>query len=345
MSNIYTGYSGIIWQTVYKAMQYYSEQLAILLATQSGTTNSAQMYQLSSGMLATLLNGVQAINANTLANAWTLEHDNLQTIQGLPISIDNATRTIFNARVSAYEAALPSLQALIPQPPYENSGVISSGQSVIPTTNLLDYFEAFEFETPPNDLTQDSFIGQTAAVATAMQTVATAILALQGDAGLTQSYDTAQLEQYGATLATDIIQDFTSGPGTYSLQSAIGYFAIGESPLGEEFSSGPLTFSLESAIGYFVIGVSPIGEGFTATWNQIVSLPAMAAVGSVLANAPYLQINQQQQAIRNAMLNLAAQIETLILSLRQPLSSQVNLTRLRVGESSHGCRCQNHREL
>lgn len=69
------------------------------------------------------------------------------------------------------------------------------------------------------------------------------------------------------------------------------------------------------------------------SWNQAVTMPTLLLCSDVLNGAGYTLQLQQQAVLRYAMLNTANSIATLLLSLRQPLTSQVNLTTLRVNET------------
>jgi phage baseplate assembly protein W len=311
MAQFFTGYSGLVWQTVYQTLAFYTEQLEILLNNSTSTTNSAAIVQLSEGMLSTLLNAAQAINADALASAWEAEFTNLEAIQALPLILDQPTTDIFNNRVAAYGSALPTLVGMIPQPPFNAPSVVSQGLSSIPYINLLDLFSTFDVETPPPGLSPDSFTATALSIAIAMQNVANAISLYQGR-NITQLYDVAQRESFAAAFAANIIASFTSGP-------------IAGVPGDEGIGS--------SAIGEFIIGISPIAGALQPQWNQIATLPAMTIVGAILSSAPYLFANQQQAVIRNTMLTFASQIEVLLLTLRQPNFTQVNLTTLRVNET------------
>lgn len=304
---IFIGYSGIVWNTVYRTLAYFTDQLSTMLG--AAEVDSSAIALLSEGMLSTLLNATQAINADALATAWSEELTNLEGIQALPLVLDATTAQYFNARVGSYGSALPSLIALIPQPPFSAPSVITNGDSVIPATNLLDYFSIFDFETPPPGTPAiNTILAQAQEMAVAWQNVANAISVLQG-AQITQLYDVAVRESTAANFAASIIADFTSGQISFvpSSTEGIGSFIIGTTAIGGTADSGP--------------------------WNSIAALPAMQCVGSIISSAPYIQANQQQSVIRNAMLTFAAEIQLLLLSLRQPILSQTSLTTVLVGET------------
>jgi hypothetical protein len=79
----------------------------------------------------------------------------------------------------------------------------------------------------------------------------------------------------------------------------------------------------------------PVAANFVDmnAWNQIVALPAMAAVGSMLSSAPFRQYGQQGAVIRYALLSFAQQISQFILILAKPQTAQINVTTLRNDES------------
>jgi hypothetical protein len=73
--------------------------------------------------------------------------------------------------------------------------------------------------------------------------------------------------------------------------------------------------------------------GATNAWNQLVALPAMANVAHLITSAPFSESAQQSGVIRYAMIGMMNQISRFLLILRQPQTSQVNLTTLRNGET------------
>lgn len=75
------------------------------------------------------------------------------------------------------------------------------------------------------------------------------------------------------------------------------------------------------------------GTNATATWNQLVTLPAMVQDAALLSSAPYSLSAQQNCVIRNAMMTLAQQIATFLLVLRRPQTSNINLATVLRGDS------------
>lgn len=138
---ILTGYSGQVWSAVYAALAYY--QTALTTAASPGATVT-----LSEAMLATLLNGVAAINANDMAAAWNVEQEQLGVVLTLPLTLDSMSLGFVEARLSSYEEGYAALAPLIPQPPYAPAGSIAAGVPVIPDMNLLGFYESFDFEVP-----------------------------------------------------------------------------------------------------------------------------------------------------------------------------------------------------
>lgn len=289
-SSIYNGYSGVLWRSIYVALADYNNLLKTFSTGASGSPSLATIALASQGMLTSLENAVEAIDAFALNNAWSVEIGLLQQIQALPLTLDPVTLAFVNNRISAYEAINGALAPLIPQPPYGTfATTVAKGNPLLPSIDLLDFFEDSNFETEPVGLTGATLITQATACANAFLTLANAIQVLQG-ANIDQRYDVAFREYLCAQSAANLLADMTSGP----------------------FSSN-------------VDGVQ--------AWNQVVSEPAMVMCADTLTGAAYTFQLQEQAVLRNAMLNAANQIADLLLSLRQPLFSNVNLTVLRVGET------------
>lgn len=292
MSNLtYSGYSGVLWSYVFKTMRSFTELLAAFNTAPTGQAPSLNSIALAAeGMLLSLNNGVEAIDAFALNNAWQTEINLLQQIQALPLSLDPTTLGFVNNRIAAYEAAQAGLNVIVPkQTSFLGPGVINQGNPVIPSAGLLNFFSIFPYESAPPGLTNANLIANAYAVQTAFETLAAAILAFQG-ANVTQLYDVAIREALCAQSAANILAAMTSP------------------------------------------GFDPNVGGMN-TWNQVVALPAMLICADSITGAAFTEQLQQQAVLRNVMLVSATQVTVLLLSLRQPLTAQINLTTLRVGET------------
>ena len=95
------------------------------------------------------------------------------------------------------------------------------------------------------------------------------------------------------------------------------YCALSAANLIAAFTSGPLASDIATV----------------NSWNQLVALPAMLMCAEVLNGAPYTEQLQQQAVLRYSMLTSADSVSLLMLSLRQPLTSRINLTTLNNDES------------
>ena len=208
---IYTGYSGVLWSTVYDTLAFYNQQLATFTGAVSGTVPSYSLLaSMSEAMFETLQNGVEAINTQALADAWAYEVNGLQQIQALPLTLDPTTIAYVDNRVAAYESAASAVSSLIPLAPYGASGEIASGIATVPSAGLLDFFSTFSYETAPSGLTGATLLSYAVAEATAFQTLAAAIKTYQGN-NLTQLYDVANREYLCALSAANLLQALTSG--------------------------------------------------------------------------------------------------------------------------------------
>jgi hypothetical protein len=203
--SIFVGYSGQVWSAVYAAMLYYQAQLA-------GSASAGALASLSEQMLASLLNGAAAINANDRATAWETQAGRLASILTLPLSLDATSETYVLNRLAAYQSAFVALQAIVPAAgSFGAASIISENAPVIPDMGLLDYYAAFDYETPPAGLSTSNFVASALFVATAFSNLAAAINAYQG-ANLTGLYDTATLEAQSAGMAATTLGSLTSGP-------------------------------------------------------------------------------------------------------------------------------------
>lgn len=91
--------------------------------------------------------------------------------------------------------------------------------------------------------------------------------------------------------------------------------------------------SIANMLGAFTSGGFASDISTVNSWNQVVTLPTLLLCSDVLNGAGYTFQLQQQAVLRYAMLTTGDQISILLLSLRQPLTSRVNLTTLRVNET------------
>lgn len=201
----FIGYSSNIWAAVANTLTYYLDQI-------DDNTVPADAISLTDAVFETLLNGLQAINANTLVQTWRGEAINLQAIQALPISISADDAAILNNRTAAFLAAPEALAPLLPQPPFPPPAQsVAKGSALIPDMDLLGFYQGFNFETPPVGTTMSNMIANAANVSDAFGRIATAIQILQG-AQLTSAYDVATRQQQVSAVAAGILADLTASP-------------------------------------------------------------------------------------------------------------------------------------
>ncbi len=317
MTTVYTGYSSQLWQAVIAGLNLYQLQLAqsVAGATSSGTTSgstltsapisNAQIALESEAMFETLQNGAEAINVQSLAQAWQTETGNLQAINILGLTLDPVTQAFFTNRLTAFETATAALLALVVNPPYQPASVILNGNPIIPYSGLLEFFGNFDYETPPEFSNLSTFIAAIAAETQAWATVAAAILAAQGSQ-VNQLYDAAIRQMECSAFAQYIVNELP-------LQQFIFGGSSEEIPL-ETQGGSPIT--TQGGLNLLIEGGPPI------LWNQLVALPAMAACGEIISGAPWSSVNQQNMVLKNAMLSIAAQVATLITVLDRPVAKQ-----------------------
>lgn len=250
------GYNGQVWAKAFAAMTYLSDQLVA-----QPPPSPSQTLQMAEATFDTFLNGLEAINTSQMANAWNQEVNNLVGIQALPITIDPMTQGVLQTRVATYEAAAAALSALIPVLPFPMiTATIPQGQPVIPSAGLLEFYGAFDIEVPPGGTTAATIYQAAAGIATAFTNVANAIIALQGS-NLTLAYDCALRQQQVAQQATNVLNDFTSGPisGALPIQQIWNQSAVLPSMTGAGqliLTTPYLTATQQSmVIRYVMIGV------------------------------------------------------------------------------------------
>jgi hypothetical protein len=215
MQNVFGSYSGTIWQTIYQALSYYMDQLA-------AATDPATVTAMSNAMLESLLNGIDAINANNMVYSWNSAANGLQEIQTLPLTLNPASLYTLLSRTDSYISAALALNALLPQPPFQGAAqTIGSGTPIVPDMGLLAFYENFNYETPPSGVAAASLIAYASGVATNFTAIANAIIAFQG-ASPNQLYDFATRESACANAATYILQQITSSPFSAAALSVSG---------------------------------------------------------------------------------------------------------------------------
>lgn len=199
------GYLGSVWNTLYRGLIYLQSSLE--------TANvPADAELIAATMFVSLLNGLDAINANDYLVAWQQEIANIEGIEGLSLTLDPTTLAIFNARAAAYVAAASALAPLIPSVSAFQSdpSMMENGTPLIPDMGWLTFYQEFDFETPPAGLTTTNFVVQAQGIVTAFNNVAQAIQVVQGN-NLTQAYDTATRLAETANVPAQIVAGYTSG--------------------------------------------------------------------------------------------------------------------------------------
>lgn len=200
----FVGYNGTVWSKVVASLSY----LMTFLGTATSLADTAAA---SEAVFNTIVNGVVAIDANTLLETWSSELANLQTIQALPLTLDPTSATVLANRSAALAAAVAALPAYVPSAmsfPVVATA-LSQSMPVIPDPNILQFYQQFNYETPPAGLSTANLLTSAAGIATAFVNIANAISILQG-ANLTQSYDVATRFSITAGAAAYTIGQMTS---------------------------------------------------------------------------------------------------------------------------------------
>ena len=213
MTALFSGYSGVVWQSVYADLVYYFTWLQ---------SNPSTVIPISEAMLATLMNANDAICANAMARAWTYEAGTLTAMQAMPLTGMTANDSlILSNRTTAYINASAAMTALVPSEAsfLSPSAGIAANTAGIPYCGLLEFYESFGYETPPLGLTSVNFLTTAQTIPAAFTDVANAIRVHQG-AYLTQIYDAANRQSAVANAANYLIGSFTSGNLAYGTTAA-----------------------------------------------------------------------------------------------------------------------------
>lgn len=315
---IYSGYSGVLWSTVYSTLSVFNTQLSqFATATSVETSPSTQdIAQSAEAMFATLLNGTEAINTFALWQAWRSELLSLQKIQALPLVVSPTAQAYFNNRVTSYTLAVAALAPLVPYAPYGNPQNVLSGTPTVPSAGLLTFYEDFDYETPPPGWTASAVIAKAYEAAAAFLEIAQAVAVTQG-ASPTQLYDVVFRQYQTALFVAQMLDSYSSVP----------IYGFGtNAPTTNDIL---LDVDILAELDIFNLTNAPQPPD----WNQTVVLPSMSLVADIINGGSWTEQLQQQAALRSTMLSTATSISTLLLSLRQPQTGQVSLTTLRVGES------------
>lgn len=201
------GYPNEVFQVCTIASAWLNSQIA-------NTPNVASTEAQTQNVFQTLRNGQQAVSAWQLAGAWTTELALLQQVQVLPLSLTTAQSAAFTARITALQNAIAALQAIIPTANIANTiRLLSTNNPAIAYPGVLEFYQAFAFETAPTGFTADQTVPFLEATVQNWSAIAQATLGYQTTIGLTQGYDevartTSALSQIESCYA-QLTQTFT----------------------------------------------------------------------------------------------------------------------------------------
>lgn len=207
MSLPFYGYNGEVWGTAYAAFNYLASFIS------QNPTSIDQIDQVAQTVYNVCQNCINAINANSLLQAWQTELVNLEQAEALPIP--NVPPLVIQALVNrtvALSNAIIELEEITPDTTTINLPILV-GVNVpsIPSCFILDFYETFNYETPPAGTTNANLIYAAQTQATLFWQLATIIGGWQG-AFTTPAYDVAvRMAQTSQVVAT-MLQNWTSGP-------------------------------------------------------------------------------------------------------------------------------------
>jgi hypothetical protein len=236
-----------------------------------------------------------AIQAWQTQNAWQGELIFLNETQALDLSLSTPTQILFDARIAALEAAIAGIAYAIPAATPTNAiALLTASQPCIAYGSLIESWLQSAYEAVPSGLTAASLVANANAEVAAWQEVFDAVVTVQG---------------MGATQAQD-------APARMLASSA--YIANGLASL----QSGP--FDSRDVLG---------ASDPSTLWNQMVSLPTLTTLASLLFSPPHVFINQECGAIKHTLGLLADNLALLLLTLRKSVSSTINLAQVRTNDS------------
>lgn len=277
------GYPGIVWSTVFASFNYLNEQI-------SQDIPIATIAKVAQTVFNTCLNGLNAINAYRVSQAWAAEVINISAVQALPITISPSIVTELNNRASAITMAQVALNAIIPNiNPAEFQTLLSQNLPAIPSCDTLTFFQNFQYETPPPATTNANIPLVAQSLASDFNTLAQTIAGFQGFY-TTPAYDTALRLYQSSQVIANILTGLTAGPFSNVLSS-------------------------------------------TYNWNQTATLPAILLEAYSIISAPFSLPIQQQEVIRYVIIYIMLQLATLLLILRQPVATTLNLAELQQGDT------------
>ena len=211
----FAGYAGRIFATAWQSAAWLSKLL------QNGAVSSpAAIAAPALAVFQTLVNGADSVAAWQTAAVLTQESQNLLSIQALPLTLDAATQTYFNARAVAVSVAAAGAAALASSVnPASAGALLTANQPAIPNPGFLEWCLSFLSEIPPPGTSATTLVTSASGVATAWSTITLAIQAAQGIA-LTTAYDTAARQCRVATSVANSLAFLASSTGGFTQTDA-----------------------------------------------------------------------------------------------------------------------------
>lgn len=295
------GYNGVIWNAAKASIAFASTNL--------NSNNLQSSKTLARAVAATLKNSASAISANmTLQGLQTL-FVNLAPLLPLALGLDSTTTLFMQNRISALQAAALSIQSLLVQP-LNAATQLAAGQAAVPDPMYLEWLVNFTFEAPPISLAGDPFTDEYTNEYGAGPTLGgTTTIALQAQAEATA----------WTTIATALRQQGTNFSGTTF--NTVMLMANVSQVVANAVANAQLPTAITST------------AQLTMLWNQFVAMPALTRAASAVVSDPTSLAAQNTAVIRYVIQKTLQQFNALIVSLRQVVSSQLQLGTVRLGDS------------
>lgn len=298
----YAGYAGEVWQNAYATLQYYVTQVAALTTANSNASGS----NVSSGVT----------NQTTAQTLELLSEGMFTTLYNAveAINVNNISQAWYAESINLQQIQALPLTISPTDSSYINARITAYENAQASLATLIPAISTFQ---SPAALTSGLPTIPHAGLVTFFETFAFET----PPAGLTNANLLAD-----AQAVTTAFQDLAAAISTYQGAQLTQLYDVAIREAQCAASAANIIASLTS--GPLAANVSGLG-----TWNQIVASPAMSMCADTLIGAPFTAQAQQQAIIRNVMIVFMQQVSTFLLSLRQPITTQVNLTTLLNGES------------
>lgn len=244
---------------------------------------------------ATLKNGIQAVEIWQNQTSLQNELILLQQVAAQPLSLTANELLLFNNRLTAVENMIVMFTNALPVVnPIRVIPNLPKGIPGVPAVDLVLTLSTLTPEAPPAGVTAATLIAKAQTEADMWADVVAQMKVVQGFFK-TQAIDAADRQAQLSEQVVLVLTDLLN----------VGFDA----------------------------GQTPNASDPETLWNQMVALPALLSLGTLLFTAPYAYINQMAGAIRFALANFSDALATNLLALRKPVFTVINVASVQTGDS------------